>query len=380
MTDIYYKLKGRFIGLVKKLLVRGTIFISHFYKLNSENHLDNLEMRTVNQLLENYSPCPKGTARCENKIAETRPYDLQIVVPVYKVEKYLCECVDSIIRQKTKYNVLIILVDDGSPDSCPKICDEYAEMDERIKVIHKPNGGLSSARNEGIKEILAKYIMFVDSDDRLIDGSIDKLMDTAYIHNADIVQGSYQGLKDGISTKKVGYSRTGLIEYSKLLGFAWGKVFRSELFSGICFPEGYWFEDTIGSFLVFPKSKCCWGLSDVIYEYRENSQGISNQANSSHKVLDTFWVTKLLAQERRDNGYDNDIIFFRILIGQFIMNQKRLYAASESVRKAVFNLSSSIYLGFFPHPVTLGTEIDLFFENAFRYNNYNLFSRIVKWL
>lgn len=92
------------------------------------------------------------------------PTMFSIVVPVYKVEKYLSQCVDSLLSQDVD-DYEIILVDDGSPDNCPAICDDYASKNERVKVIHKPNGGLSDARNEGVKASKGKYVTFVDSDD-----------------------------------------------------------------------------------------------------------------------------------------------------------------------------------------------------------------------
>ena len=89
---------------------------------------------------------------------------ISVIVPIYNTEKYLARCIESILCQ-TYTNLEIILVDDGSPDSCPRICDEYAEKDERIKVIHKPNGGLSDARNSGLKIANGEYVIFLDSDD-----------------------------------------------------------------------------------------------------------------------------------------------------------------------------------------------------------------------
>ena len=89
---------------------------------------------------------------------------VSLIIPIYKVEKYLRQCIDSVIRQNID-DIEIILVDDGSPDDCPKICDEYAEKDKRIKVIHKTNGGSSSARNAGIDLAIGEYLMFMDSDD-----------------------------------------------------------------------------------------------------------------------------------------------------------------------------------------------------------------------
>ena len=89
---------------------------------------------------------------------------ISVIVPIYKVEPYLHRCVDSILAQ-TYQNIEVILVDDGSPDSCPEICDEYAAQDERIKVIHKANGGLSSARNAGLDAASGDWVSFIDSDD-----------------------------------------------------------------------------------------------------------------------------------------------------------------------------------------------------------------------
>ena len=89
---------------------------------------------------------------------------ISVIVPIFKVEDYLRKCVDSVINQTYK-NLEIILVDDGSPDNCPKICDEYANQDSRIKVIHKENGGLSDARNAGMKIAKGEYVSFIDSDD-----------------------------------------------------------------------------------------------------------------------------------------------------------------------------------------------------------------------
>lgn len=110
-----------------------------------------------------------------------------IIVPVYKVEKYLNQCVDSLLNQ-TYRNFEVILVDDGSPDNCPAICDEYAEKDERVKVIHKKNGGLSDARNEGVKNASGKYLLFVDSDDYYGDNEfLYKLSENIAIYNAQLV-------------------------------------------------------------------------------------------------------------------------------------------------------------------------------------------------
>ena len=106
---------------------------------------------------------------------------LSIVIPVYQVETTLERCVESVVKQSFR-DIQIILVDDGSPDRCPQMCDEWAQKDPRIVVIHKQNGGLSDARNAGIKTATADYITFLDSDDFLADGTLEPLMKTLEAH------------------------------------------------------------------------------------------------------------------------------------------------------------------------------------------------------
>ena len=115
---------------------------------------------------------------------------ISVIIPVYKVEKYLEKCVDSVINQ-TYDNLEIILVDDGSPDNCPKMCDEYAKKDKRIKVIHKENGGVGSARNKGIEKSTGDYITFVDSDDWIEKEFIHEMLDIANKYKVDYVTCGY---------------------------------------------------------------------------------------------------------------------------------------------------------------------------------------------
>lgn len=115
---------------------------------------------------------------------------ISIIIPIYNVEKYIKQCVDSIINQTYK-NIEIILVDDGSPDNCPEICDEYAKSDNRIKVIHKKNGGQSDARNAGLEKVTGDYVMFVDGDDWIDKDTCEKCIISAK-NDADLVMFSYR--------------------------------------------------------------------------------------------------------------------------------------------------------------------------------------------
>ena len=111
---------------------------------------------------------------------------VSVIVPIYKTEKYLSTCVESLLCQTLK-EIEIILIDDGSPDNCPALCDNYALKDSRIKVIHKTNSGLSDARNIGIKEAAGEYIGFVDSDDWVKPEMFEKMYQNAIQNNADVV-------------------------------------------------------------------------------------------------------------------------------------------------------------------------------------------------
>lgn len=115
---------------------------------------------------------------------------ISVIVPVYKVEPYLIRCVDS-IRQQTYQNLEIVLIDDGSPDSCPQMCDALAREDKRIRVVHKENGGLGYARNSGLDVATGDYVVFVDSDDWISKTHIENLHQAAKEHQADVVIGSY---------------------------------------------------------------------------------------------------------------------------------------------------------------------------------------------
>ena len=115
---------------------------------------------------------------------------ISVIVPVYKVEQYLRKCVDSIMKQ-TLEDIEIILVDDGSPDKCPVICDEYGQKDNRIKVIHKTNGGLSDARNAGVRAASGEYLLFVDSDDWIEANTCEILLDAVRKDNAEFVITAY---------------------------------------------------------------------------------------------------------------------------------------------------------------------------------------------
>ena len=231
-------------------------------------------------------------------------YDLSVIVPFYKTQEYASRCIESILNQRTRYSLEIILVDDGSPDNCGAICDEYENRDERISVIHKKNGGLSDARNAGLLFSSGKYVMFVDSDDFLEDNAIETLLKNAFKYEADIVDGSYLTVSSNGKIKENIHKDEVLEKGENMFGYPWGKVYKACLFSDICFPVGYWFEDTIIPALIFPSSKRTVNISDVVYVYFINKQGITSQAKTSPKSIDTYYIYEELFRIKDDVCFD----------------------------------------------------------------------------
>jgi glycosyltransferase involved in cell wall biosynthesis len=152
---------------------------------------------------------------------------VSVIVPIYKVEAELRECVDSVLDQ-TLQDIEVVLVDDGSPDACPQICDEYGAYDNRVRVIHKRNGGLSDARNAGLDVATGEYVMFVDSDDRIEPDSCERLYRTAKKLNADIVLGDWNVCPGPTSPD----------HYSSLEE---GKTYTPKEFIATVLPKGQWY-------------------------------------------------------------------------------------------------------------------------------------------
>lgn len=215
---------------------------------------------------------------------------VSIIVPIYKVEPYLRRCLDSIVNQ-TYTNLEIILVDDGSPDGCPQICDEYAAKDKRIVVIHKENGGLSDARNAGLDICKGEYVSFVDSDDWVDKNYIKQMFNVAINNHANIV------ISDFIKTKShliPSYTKQDcLIEildsaaalrriWSKdAIAFvtAWGKLIEKRLFEKIRFPVGKVNEDEYTSYKLYFYASKVARISSHLYYYYQRTDSIMGQIN-----------------------------------------------------------------------------------------------------
>ena len=213
---------------------------------------------------------------------------ISIIVPVYKVEHCLKRCVYSISNQTYK-NLEIILVDDGSPDGCPALCDTLAKEDARIKVFHKTNGGPSSARNLGIKKATGEYICFVDSDDEVTPLYIEKLYNALVENDADVSicslksereDGSY--LKEGVDKTEVLTSETPAETFSYIYDIGlfmppWGKLFKAKKLTANFREDIYYGEDEAFNLENFVNFNKIVVLEDVLYIYYINTSSITHK-------------------------------------------------------------------------------------------------------
>lgn len=214
-------------------------------------------------------------------MSNSPPPLISIIVPIYKVEPYIHKCLDSIITQTYK-NLEVILVDDGSPDNCPEICDTYVQLDSRIKVIHKKNKGLACARNTGLDASLGEYICFVDGDDFIHQENIDSLFQLIIKFHADIAIGAFQtsiGNKTApnkkhtvqeeiLSPQQSLYRFTSLNVTTAFQTISLcNKLYNSSLFNNIRCPEGKNYEDTATTYkLLFQSSRIAY-TSKILYYY-----------------------------------------------------------------------------------------------------------------
>ncbi len=240
---------------------------------------------------------------------------ISIIVPVYNVEPYLRRCVDSITCQ-TYRNLEIILVDDGSPDGCPAICDEYASMDARIRVIHKENGGLSSARNAGLDAANGAYVGFIDSDDYIHPRYCELLYKAFLGSEADIAIADYlqtdkldEVFEDNLSVDTSIRVESDIDINAAMYVLAWGKLYKNSLLRNIRFVESIPFsEDRIFNFCIygaFPNLKMVY-VPAKLYYYVQRPGSITHNASyvaqfkevelldeQSAKIIDSYAKRRL---------------------------------------------------------------------------------------
>lgn len=217
-----------------------------------------------------------------------------IIIPVYKVEEYLDRCLNSVIKQ-TYTNLEIILIDDGSPDRCYDLCDSWKLKDSRIKVIHKKNGGLSSARNAGLDIATGDYIAFVDSDDYIASNMIEIMLDAALRNNVNVVCCGRTRVSKKSKIEMFTLPQEQLITGQEaikqiLIGgsveeAAWDKLYKADIFNKRRFPNGEINEDIVQTIEILGENKWIVHVGRALYYYCENQNSITTSKYNPKKKI-----------------------------------------------------------------------------------------------
>lgn len=242
---------------------------------------------------------------------------------------------ESIIGQDTIYKWQVIIINDGSTDNTLELCKKYKD-NRHISIINQENRGFSGARNRGLENICAQYVMFVDSDDILEPNAIQKLLECAFSGNFDVVEGNFYNLVDSKRTVGSSYINRFLNNpVESLRGFPWGKVIRSEFFQSIKFPEGYWYEDSIISFLIYPLCKNVATIDTFVYTYRRNPQGVSMGSKGKGKTIDTYWIIEEMFDSINYLKI-NIMDIYELFLSHVQLSFSRICYLNKEIRKNVF--------------------------------------------
>lgn len=299
------------------------LWIRYFFA----NRVINDDPQEALKLLQEYSPMPTSSAITEPHNFGDK-FDLAVIVPAYNAEKWINQCMGSIVNQKASFSLQIIVVNDGSTDDTLKLLKPYA-TDERIEIIDQENKGYSGARNVAIRKVNSKYIMFVDSDDYLPENSVQLLMETATRECADIVEGN------GFTFNETGVTGKIKRDNATLWGGPCLKVIRSSLFERIEFPEGYVYEDTIIGALIKPQAKKIVFLPDDVYAYRIHENSVTQKVENNPNRIHSFWIMLLMKEDAKRLGLSKTE-FCDSLMGHIVITKNRCRELPENIQRAVF--------------------------------------------
>lgn len=310
---------------------------------------------------------------------------ISVIVPVYKVEKYLQKCINS-IQSQTYKDLEIILIDDGSPDNCPQICDELATIDTRIKVIHKENGGLSSARNKGLEVATGNFVTFIDSDDTINQNMFENIIRVMKATNADIGMCSSQTMTDNGTVLTIDKFEEGKLYQGEdlirdiilpLKTSSWNKIFRRSLILNHKFPEGKIHgEDLVYILRVIDQNTKLATTQYIGYNYFKRNNTITT-SSFNYRSFDEVWckdtaaeilkekfpsfekyatlwcfrsrlnlIRKLFPQRKT---YDNVIYSYSNYLQQTYKNIKDILPIKTKIEYTIFNKYKKLYIHIFTH-------------------------------
>lgn len=336
--------------VAKKYMQAAQIYITNNLKKYSDlirlrKRLSNLncsEMYTIP--LSNFYP-DQGRLSVETGFIYDEPsLDLTIIIPMFNVELYIAQCLESVL-QPTAYALEIILVDDGSTDHTLDKIKSFLS-DPKIRLLRQKNAGQSAARNIAISQSRGKYLMFVDGDDILLDGAINSLLDAAISTGSDIAEGRIIRFRDKLPTWDSTRQNGGYIQIKssenqpefvlKCYGYSPAKIYHRQLWENLRFPEGYIFEDVITKFILRRIANQVAFIQTPVYGYRWNPTS-SSHGNNSFKKLDSIWVFPKICELCSMTHTPTDEVFYLLSLNHIsLLNFVTVRNHERHIKEACF--------------------------------------------
>ncbi len=336
----------------------------------------------------NYSVKDIYNKECFNRIKQTKKgIDVSIIIPVYNSEKYLSQCLTSILNQKTKYSYEVICINDGSKDNSLSILKEFKKKYSHLTIINQENKGISGARNTGINNANGKYIGFIDNDDYVTENYIEVLLSLAYEKNADIVKCNHVNFLSNCENKVLNIVRnentsiTGNMKEKVLSfkGYIWGGIFKLELFNNVRFPIGYWYEDMIMRIILMRKCNQFEYIDRNLYYYNihdTNASKIVWKSNDS-KCMDQYYLAKQLVEYSKEIGLKDSGEIYLILLqelGNILWLRTR--KLSSKFQKQIFYLACNYINQYSSNGIYANTFENKILSKAFKNRDYFLWKLI----
>lgn len=302
-------------------------FLFLIKKLTRKKKIVTMTVDEAETMINTVYPRPYSSPEYINPVIRN-DLDLSIVVPVYNYADIIENTILAILNQKTSYQYEVILVDDGSTDGAREILKKF-ESNPKVQIIYQENGGIGAARNTGINHAAGKYLMFVDCDDIVHDDIVETLMSRAYKDNLDMVMAAHNLVKEKnrevYSVTPNVYPQKNLVGYKNgdaimnYPGLPWAKVYRRELWNGVRFFPGYWYEDTIIQFLIFTQVKSYAYIPKIVYEYKWYEKNFSHTQNDAKQLrtIERYWLLKEIIERYEQLDLPLDARFYTLLITHF---------------------------------------------------------------
>lgn len=250
-----------------------------------------------------------------------------MIVPCYNAERYLPECLDSLVSQITQFAFEVIAINDGSTDATASIIDQYSKSYESIIAVHQENKGFSGARNKGIKLARGEVFVFVDSDDVMEPDALEVLVAPVVSGECDFSTANYRILQHNGQLRELG---------PRSHGAPWGRAYSRSIWEKICFPEGLWFEDTIQAYLINAVYSEKY-IEHWVYQYRANPESITAKCATCKKSVDSYWIIETMLRWMVELGIEIDQRLYEQTLKQFgPLAYVRTLGLEESERKVMF--------------------------------------------